>query len=138
MTRINLVPPAELFDQHLMAEYREILMIPAALARTLQSQKGLRLDEYPKQFTLNQGHVCFFYDKGRYLDMRYSELIKELSLRGFKLDPTRVFPVDIFIKNNLYGDWQPTEKDLCIIRDRISEKLALRPNWYRKTLAQNF
>ena len=133
MTRVNLVPPNELYDQHLMAEYRELLMIPAALTRTLRSKKGLTLAEYPKRFTLNTGHVSFFYDKGRYLERRYSELVKELIWRGFKLDPNRVFPVSIFIDNDLYGDWQPDAADFALIRVRLAEKLAKRPGWYRKT-----
>ena len=33
MTRINLVPPAELCDQHLLAEHRELTRIPNAVAR---------------------------------------------------------------------------------------------------------
>ena len=45
MTRINIVPVDELMDQHLIAEYREITMVPAALNRTLKSKKlnNLRL-----------------------------------------------------------------------------------------------
>ena len=137
MTRVNLVPPAELFDQHLMAEYRELLMIPASLSRTLHSQKGLRLDEYPKRFTLNRGHVSFFYDKGRYLDQRYSALVRELTRRGFRLDPERLFPTKIFIEHGLYNDWLPDAADLAVIRARIAEKLAQRPSWYRKTPAMS-
>lgn len=133
MTRINLVPPSELYDQHLMAEYREILMVPASLARTLRSRKGLHLDQYPREFTLNKGHVSFFYNKGRYLDLRYALLIEELQRRGFRLDQGRVFPKAIFIENDLYGDWEPEQVDLTLIRERIVQKLALRPGWYRKT-----
>lgn len=133
MTRVNIVPPAELFDQHLMAEYRELPMIPAALARTLRSRKGLRLDEYPRCFTLGRGHVSFFYDKGRYLERRYAALARELTRRGFKLDPARLFPTGVFIDHNLYNGWRPTDADLALIRDRLAEKLALRPGWYRKT-----
>lgn len=135
MTRVNLVPPTELFDQHLMAEYRELLMIPASLARTLRSKKGLRLDEYPKRFTLNRGHVSFFYDKGLYLDQRYTALVRELTRRGFRLDQERLFPTKIFIDHDLYNDWLPTSEDLAVIRARIAEKLAQRPGWYRKTAA---
>lgn len=133
MTRVNLLPPEELFDQHLMAEYRELPMIPAALARTLRSRRGLRLEEYPKRFTLNAGHVTFFYDKGRYLDKRYAALTRELTRRGFNLDPARLFPAAVFIDNDLYGDWRPDAAALAIIRARLAEKLALRPDWYRKT-----
>ena len=37
MTTINIIPVSELTDQHLIAEYREITMVPAALTRTLNS-----------------------------------------------------------------------------------------------------
>ena len=37
MTRINLVPPEELSDQHLVAEYREIFMVGYSLQRSLRS-----------------------------------------------------------------------------------------------------
>ncbi len=136
MTRVNLVPPSELYDQHLMAEYRELPMIPAALKRTLASRKGLTLDAYPKQFTLNAGHVSFFYDKGRYLDRRYAAVARELRRRGFRLDPERVFPTAVFIDNNLHGDWRPRAADYAVIRARLAEKLSKRPGWYRKTTAR--
>ena len=32
MTRINLIPPKELCDQHLLAEFRELTRIPNAVA----------------------------------------------------------------------------------------------------------
>ncbi len=37
MTRINLVQPDELSNQHLVAEYREIFMVGSALQRSLKS-----------------------------------------------------------------------------------------------------
>ena len=42
MTRINIIPPSELTDQHLIAEYREIFMVPASLRRTLKSKVGFK------------------------------------------------------------------------------------------------
>lgn len=33
MTRINLIAPAELCDQHLLAEHRELTRIPNAVAK---------------------------------------------------------------------------------------------------------
>ena len=133
MTRINIVPPSELTDQHLIAEYREITMVPAALKRTLLSKGGLRKNKISTHYTLNTGHVYFFYNKGKYLHRRYDELIREMRLRGFIADPNRVFPYEIFMDNELYEDWIPTIEDYKIIRERIQQKIDMKPDWYRKT-----
>ena len=133
MTRINIIPVNELFDQHLIAEYREITMVPAALNRTLKSKKGLDTSKIKNRYTLNQGHVYFFYNKGRYLDQRYQDIIKEMKSRGFNPDPKRKFPKHIFIANNLYKDWIPSIEDFKIVRIRIESKLKEKPGWYRKT-----
>ena len=45
MTRINLVSPAELCDQHLLAEHRELTRIPNAVAKGKFSLKG-QPDDY--------------------------------------------------------------------------------------------
>tara|TARA_Y100001970_G_scaffold206715_1_gene251757 strand:+ start:578 stop:985 length:408 start_codon:yes stop_codon:yes gene_type:complete len=133
MTRINIIPVEELFDQHLIAEYREITMVPAALKRTLASKVGLNFSKINKKYTLNQGHVYFFYDKGKYLDKRYKQLVSEMKNRGFNPDSKRKFPKTIFIENNLYKDWQPSIEDFKVIRTRIESKIKEKPYWYRKT-----
>ena len=133
MTRINIVPVEELFDQHLIAEYREITMVPAALNRTLKSKKGFDEKFINRIYTLNKGHVYFFYNKGKYLNKRYQAIIKEMQLRGFRPNLNRKFPKQVFIENNLYNDWQPTIEDLKIIRKRIKIKLKQKPYWYKKT-----
>ena len=132
MTRINIIPPSELTDQHLIAEYREITMVPGMLKRTLNSKTGLHLNKIGKQYTLNKGHVYFFYNKGEYLDKRYNELVNEMKLRGFKPNPDRRFPSEVFI-DGLYNDWSPSLNDQKIIRQRIKEKIEKKPNWYRFT-----
>ena len=132
MTRINIVEPKELTDQHLIAEYREIFMVGGSLKRTLASKSGYREDRVPKKYTLNTGHVYFFYNKGRYLHKRYTELILEMKRRGFEPDPSRVFPTKVFKDNNLYNDWMPSVEDYKVIRQRIEEKIAMKPHWYKK------
>ena len=132
MTRINIIPVSELHDQHLIAEYREITMVPAALNRTLKSKQGLRREKISKRFTLNNGHVYFFYDKGLYLNRRYKELVQEMKERGFNPDPDRKFPKEVFPKE-LYNDWMPSLDEQKIVRQRIEEKIKMKPNWYRKT-----
>tara|TARA_B100000945_G_scaffold296478_1_gene274797 strand:- start:50 stop:463 length:414 start_codon:yes stop_codon:yes gene_type:complete len=133
MTRINIVNPSELMDQHLIAEYREIFMVPSSLYRTLNSKIGFQENKIPRKYTLNRGHVYFFYNKGKYLHLRYKKLIKEMNHRGFNPSNKRLFPYKIFIDNGLYNDWNPTLEDLEIIRERIQKKIEMRPGWYRKT-----
>ena len=132
MTRINIIPVTELTDQHLIAEYREITMIPAALTRTLKSKIGLQKDKINKEYTLNTGHVYFFYDKGLYLNKRYKEIVSEMQSRGFKPNSNRKFPKNLF-PSYLYNDWRPSLNEQIIIRKRIEDKIAMKPDWYRKT-----
>ena len=65
MTRINIVNPSELTDQHLIAEYREITMVPGSLKRTLVSKIGYQEKKVPERYTLNSGHVYFLYNNIR-------------------------------------------------------------------------
>ena len=109
MTRINIVPVEELTDQHLMAEYREIFMIGSALQISLKS-KNWDPKRIPDKFTLNTGHVTFFYDKGQYLYKRYQQIQKELTKRNFNLDKSRLFKVTQF-PTEYYNDWEPTKEE---------------------------
>lgn len=135
MTRINLVPPAELADQHLFAEFREIKMVPKSLARSLRARgaEGV-LRMVPAEYTLNKGHVSFFYDKGDYLVQRYSELRVELHRRGInfdrlsELDPDCVFAT---AGRAFQQHYTPTPAALELIRERIASRIALKPSWYR-------
>ena len=131
MTRINIVQPSELTDQHLVAEHREIFMVGSALQRSLRS-KSWDINSIPKRYTLNTGHVKFFYDKGKYLSKRYTELRKEMCLRGMNPDTTRVFKREQW-PDELWNDWMPRVEDYKIIRQRIQEKIEMKPEWYRKT-----
>ena len=133
MTRINIVPTRELADQHLVAEYRELFMVGSALARTLKSpNRDKSLSSIPEKFTLNTGHVKFFYNKGKYLHKRYDELVEEMKRRGMNPDPERVFKRDQW-PDELYQDWEPDDQELAIVRQRIQERIDAKPDWYRWT-----
>jgi len=132
MTRINIIPPSELTDQHLIAEYREITMVPASLRRTLASKRGIDITRISEQYTLNTGHVYFFYDKGLYLNNRYDELVSEMIDRGFNPDSNRKFPKEVF-PAELYNDWSPSLEEQKIVRQRIAIRIAAKPEWYRYT-----
>jgi deoxyribonuclease (pyrimidine dimer) len=128
MTRINVVDPEELMDQHLLAEYREIRLLCANLVRTLNSKFGFQEKKVPAKFTLNKGHVYFFYDKGKYLHERYEAIREEMRKRGISADlefPLENWPAE------LYNDWQPNERDRNIVRERIALRISQRPGWYR-------
>ena len=131
MTRINIINPSELTDQHLVAEYRELFMVGSSLQRSLKSPNW-DVNNIPKKFTLNKGHVMFFYDKGKYLSKRYDDLRLEMKNRGMKPDETRIFKREQW-PDELYNDWTPTVEDQNIIRKRIEERILQKPNWYRVT-----
>lgn len=145
MTRVNVVPVTELADQHLFAEFRELKMVPRSLARSLaararrfpkqQDQVTALLCMLPVTYRLGHGHVSFFYDKGLYLQQRYSDIRRELERRGVNydrnalLDPLQVFRQDA----RLCKDYTPTPEALAENRARINERLQQRPGWYRWT-----
>lgn len=129
MTRINLVDPSELMDQHLIAEYREIRLLVANHRRSFASKKGVDKKRIPSAFTLNAGHVSFFLDKGKYIADRYQQLIREMENRGFSPQLTEI---DTTVwPEGYFNDWQPTEHDKNIVRERIAIRMSQRPGWYR-------
>jgi len=128
MTRINLIDPKQLADQHLVAEYREIFMVGSALQRSLRSKNGVI--DIPKDFTLNKGHVKFFYNKGKYLSKRYDNLIAEMKHRRMNPDPSRKFKREQW-PDEMYNDWQPNDHDKKIVELRIKQRISEKPNWYR-------
>ena len=64
MVRINLVHPKKLADQHLIAEYNEILMLIGYV------RKYPPLENIPDSYKLGKGHVKFFKNKLDYLYIR--------------------------------------------------------------------
>ncbi|PJK11335.1 deoxyribonuclease [Lysobacteraceae bacterium NML120232] len=122
MTRINLVPPGELCDQHLLAEHRELTRIPNAVARGKFSLVG-----QPAQYKLGEGHVRFFFDKLTFLQRRYQALHQECLLRGFKVSD--IWPEDLPDTPALWHDYQPTPEALAINRARIAERMPTKPRF---------
>jgi deoxyribonuclease (pyrimidine dimer) len=122
MVRINLINPRQLTDQHLVAEYDEMLML-MAYVRKHQSLEGI-----PERFCLGKGHIKFFKNKIGYLKKRHELLKKEMRRRGFVARKTIVTKG---IPKKLINDWKPNPQDLQIIKKRIKQKICLKPEWYR-------
>ena len=57
MVRVNLISPEKLADQHLVAEYAEILMLIAYIKSYPSTE------EIPEHYTLGEGHMKFFKNK---------------------------------------------------------------------------
>lgn len=132
MTRINTnLDPKDLSDQHLVAEYRELPMVHAALRRSLKTKSvDDVLKSIPKKFCLNAGHVKFFYNKLAFLDKRYSALKAEMIRRGMHPDPNRILDTSgipyVFFKDASFDS-----DDHKIICERISERVKAKPGFYR-------
>ena len=117
MTRINVgIPPAELVNQHLIAEHREIKRIPNCIAKGKYKMEGI-----PDRFKLGSGHVKFFYNKLLYLKNRYISLYSECKKRGFNVQ--NYIGAWDNVPDELMNDYKPTDFDREIIRERINEKL---------------
>lgn len=131
MTRINAdIDPKLLKRMHLLAELREITMIPAALSRSLMtSSKLIVLSRIPKKFTLNTGHVKFFYNKLEFLKNRFDRLADEMERRGYNPDRNRRTAFDGFA-DIFYNDWQSSDQDDDIVHERIALRISQNPHLY--------
>lgn len=117
MTRINCgIPPIELNNQHLIAEAREIKRIPNCVGKGRFDLKG-----QPSEFKLGTGHVKFFYTRLGYLKKRYDELYLECLRRGF--DVQYYGSAWDNIPLSLMGDYEPTQRDIEIVRERIFQRI---------------
>jgi deoxyribonuclease (pyrimidine dimer) len=127
MTRINIIPPQLLADQHLLAENKEILQLCGQYKKSLKSKKGIY--GIPMSFTLGKGHVKFFYDKLMYLHKRFLEVQREMKERGFTT--YQKFDTNFILKRNHYQDYKPTLAAHISLIVRISQKLENKPGYYK-------
>ena len=120
MTRINCVPPAELSDAHLGAEYRELPrvfgLVRAAAARGERPTDARN----PAVYRLGPGHVRFFYARLGWLLLRHAAIVSEGHGRGrvlrFPAPPAHSIPPEWF------GAWTPDAPALALNRARIKER----------------
>lgn len=120
MTRINCVPPAELHDKHLLAEYRELPRVfklaYAAYAR------GEDPATHPAEYTLGKGHVKFFYTRLGWLRWRFQDLVVEMRARGWQPAYPDVPSVADALPASWWAFWEPCERALAINRQRIADR----------------
>lgn len=121
MTRINAnIEPIDLIDQHLLAEYRELIRIPNHVIKNNDINKYNNL---PKDFVLGQGHVKYFYNKQKYLHKRFLLIKQELSKRNIINNITD----DLFLNvpEYLYNDieYHDLYNGNKLIVERIRERI---------------
>jgi len=131
MTRINLVRPEDLADQHLFAEWRESKMIVPAALRSLKA--GTATKDISSKYTLNSGHVKFFFDKLHFVRRRYVALGYELKNRNYDIKPFEFGNDDYYHVYDRIPQhrWEPSKDEIKINIERIAQRLSERPNWYR-------
>jgi deoxyribonuclease (pyrimidine dimer) len=124
MVRVNIIHPRHLADQHLIAEYNEIMMLAGYVRKYPKTNK----DKIPKDYTLGRGHMLFFKDKLVYLAERHEIIIGEMKKRGFNTNKNLNLKG---ISKNLKNSWKPSNKDKSIIKKRLVWKLTNKPEFYR-------
>ena len=136
MTRVNSgIPVDKLPNQLLLAELREIMRIPYLVKDRLD--KGIKFDDIPTVFTLNAGHVKFFYNKLEYIEKRYLSLLKEYELRGKDWNNEYTDNLMTCIqyckdKNKfVYKDWIETIESKNLLTERLIEKI---PSYKRELI----
>lgn len=124
MTRINLIDPQDLTDQHLVAEYRELPRVFTLAQQWLDRGKP---GDIPPTYRMGAGHVRFFYDKTDYLSKRQALLIAECQRRGFDIAHVQA-PAPI---EGATSGWLPDVLALTRNLRRLLDKVEAKPNFYR-------
>lgn len=87
MTRINIIAPNDLTNQHLFAEFRELPRVFTAVKKLYDNGKTLNdVAGIPASYVLGNGHVKFFYARLTWLRNRFIELADECIKRNINID----------------------------------------------------
>lgn len=128
MTRINAgLNPKYFTDEQLLAEHREIKRIPWFLSRALyNSCEQTILNSIPKKFSLQEGHIKFFYDKQTFLLRRYKLIYNECLSRGFNVtDLSGSWDKVISLDDRFWQDWEPSHQDNVQVARRMQKKILI-------------
>ena len=122
MTRINCVPPSELHDRFLVAEYHELPRIFGLVQKAII--RGETMEQYARfdNYCMGAGHVKFFYTRLKWLADRQAFLIEEMLKRGMRPNFRSFEELFKGIPRAWFGDWVPTEEAMTVNRSRLMER----------------
>lgn len=128
MTRVNVITPQELSDQHLIAEYHE-------LPRVLK--QDINICGAPDCYVLGAGHMRWACKYWKYTYNRFVALCNEMRYRGFNVNfaPKTLRNYTARFCNRS-GEYTVTPMDIEINRARIREKYHKKPEFYKWTRRQ--
>ncbi len=125
MTRINVVPPAELTREHLIAEYRELPRVFSLVSKHVGHGRP-KPDHAPTEYRLGPGHIMFFYDKLAWLAARHQDLIAEMQRRGYVPTMTGSLMVKFAeLPAWCWGPYDPTPVAMAVNRQRLAERSGI-------------
>ena len=79
------------------------------------------MSEIPSQYVLGTGHVKYFYDKMKFLETRFTQLVNEMIRRGYN---PQYIDSGIFrdVPVGFYKDYTPTLEAIELNQQRIKER----------------
>lgn len=135
MTRVNLISPMCLYDQHLIAEWREIPRIVSLVKKLLQTKGSYDiLKDVPVEYVLGKGHVNFFKDKLLFIKIRHDALKAEGARRGMNLESITISLEGV--PSIFLNDYKCSEVAMKLNIHRLEDKIKTKPKFYKyKSLA---
>lgn len=118
MSRINVVPPSELSNAHLLGEYHELPRICNLVRKAIYRGERPHVENYPPTYRLGRGHVRFFYPRLGYIVKRWDKIVSECKKRGMAVK-YNTLPLD-GIDQEWFNDWEPDDYDIEINKGRIT------------------
>ena len=133
MTRINAnITTVHLIDQHLFAEYREMVRIPNVVNKSYAKALAA-IAKAQNSYKLGAVHVVFHYNKLKYLHKRFISIKAELDKRGIMNNMSD----NMFngLPEDLYNDADLTYAN-PIVMPRIIERIRgmKRVTYYGKSI----
>lgn len=116
--RINVgIDVKTLTDEHLLAEHREIHMLPYFVKKVKETGS---INGAPSKFKLGKGHILFFTNKVGYVLKRYDKVHQECLRRGFEVKDYRHDLEAVNDGNDYHVDSNEVQMIVSRIWDRIT------------------